>query len=158
MTDTDPTYVTPTGGAPFNQEVVASPWSADAAAFVTNDGEWWLKAVQAPSYNIGRVKVLGPVSSQTHQSVGVFRPLGRDTPIVTSGEVYGLDGEYQILFTTDADWQAAQEILFDYTGDVCVQDPFGEQKIVRIVSRSVDHDGTVANPRRTVTVGYIEVT
>jgi hypothetical protein len=158
MTLLGPSYLTPISGTPFNQEVVASPWSEEAAAFVTNDREWWVKAVSVPEFNLGRVTVRGPLSSRAEQSVGVFRPLGRDTPVVTSGDIYGLDGTYVFLFTTEAEWEAAQNILFAYSGNVCVQDPFGDQKIVRFVSRDVDHDGTVGNPRRTVTVGYIEVT
>lgn len=148
---------TPTGTTPFNQETVASPWSEEAAAFATNDGQWWIKAIAAPSYNLARVKVRGPLASNADQSVGVFRPLGRNTPIVTSGDIYGLDGTYVLMFTTDTEWEAAQSILFNYAGNVCVQDPFGGQKIVRFVSREVDEDGTVNNPRRIVTVGYIEV-
>lgn len=157
-------YRARTVGTTADQEVLSSPWSDEAAAFVTNDGKWWFKALGSgtpdcicPSYNISDVNVRGPVTAVAEQSYGVFRPLGRSTPVVVSGDVYGLDGEYVMLFTTDAEWTAAQGILFTHTGNVCVQTPFNEQKIIRFVSRSVEHGGTATRPWRTATVGYIEV-
>lgn len=140
-----------------NQETLSSPWSDEAAAFVENDGQWWVKALGSPSYNIGAVKVRGPVSFSRQQSAGVFRPLGRSSAVVVSGDIYGAEGEYVLLFRTEAEWQAAQSILFTHTGDVCVQDPFAGQRVVRFVSRSIEHIGTVGNPIRAVMVGYVEV-
>lgn len=144
-------------GITSSQEVLSSAWSDDAAAFAVNDGKWWLKAIGQPDYNIGDARVIGPLQDTITQSVGVFRPLGRSTPVVVSGEIYGSDGEYSILLIGDAEWEAAQQLLFGFTGDVCVQAPFGTQKIVRITSRSVEEEGTAALPRRTVSVGYVEV-
>jgi hypothetical protein len=157
-------YRARTVGVNTDLDVVSSAWSNEAAAFADNDGLWWFKALgtmrpdcTCPAMNIGGVKVRGPISTKTEQSVGVFRPLGRDTPIVTSGEIYGQDGAYTLMFVGDAEWDDAQGILFSHTGDVCVQDPFGGQKIIRFISRDVDTDGTAGQPRRTVTVGYVQV-
>lgn len=157
-------YRARTVGVKANLEVLSSAWSSDAAAFATNDGLWWFKALgtmlpdcTCPAMNISGVRVLGPLSSNVTQSVGVFRPLGRTTPVVVSGDIYGRDGDYSLLFVGDAEWEAAQAILFTFAGDVCVQDPFGTQRIVRFVSRSVTEEGTAEVPRRTVTVGYVEV-
>jgi hypothetical protein len=146
-------------GVKANQDVLSSAWSDEAAAFVTNDGGWWIKSVDADesAINIGNVKVQGPLSEDVQQSVGVFRPLGRTTSVVISGDIYGSDGQYNVTLVGDAEWQEAQGILFGYSGDVCIQDPFGYQKIVRFVSRSVQEQGTRAIPRRTVSVGYVEV-
>jgi hypothetical protein len=77
--------------------------------------------------------------------------------VVVSGDIYGSDGDYVLLFTTDAEWEAAQGILFSHTGDVAVQDPFNGQKRVRFVSRNVEFIGTTGRPVRAVTVGYVEV-
>ncbi len=145
-------------GVASTQEVLSSAWSSDAAAYVINDGKWWFKALGSPDLNIGDVTVLAPVSDNITQSVGVFRPLGRNTPVVVSGDIYGSDGEYSALFIGESEWSDAQGILFAFAGNVCVQDPFGRQKIVRFVSRSAEEEGTRQNPRRTVTVGYVEVT
>jgi hypothetical protein len=141
-----------------DQEVLSSAWSGDAAAFVTNDGQWWIKALGQPEFNIGRVNVRGPVQDNTVQSVGVFRPLGRSTPVVVAGEIYGSDGDYAVLLVGDDEWAAAQGVLFGFAGDICIQSPFGRQKIVRIISRSVQEEGTATRPRRTVSIGYVEVT
>lgn len=145
-------------GVTVGQEILSSAWSADAAAFVVNDGHWWIKALEQPEWNIGRAKVRGPVQDNTVQSVGVFRPLGRSTPVVVSGDIYGSDGDYAVLLVGEDEWQAAQGVLFSYSGDVCVQSPLGSQKIVRITNRSVLEEGTASQPRRTVTFGYVEVT
>jgi hypothetical protein len=157
-------YRARTIGVTGSLDVLSSAFSSDAAAFVTNDGKWWLKALGSkrpdcpcPALNIGGVTVRGPVQSNVQQSVGVFRPLGRNSSVVVSGDIYGSDGDYVLLFTTEAEWQAAQGILFSHTGDVAVQDPFNGQKRVRFVSRSVEHIGTVGRPVRAVTVGYVEV-
>jgi len=138
-------------------DVVSSAWSEEGAAYVTNDGAWWFKALGEPELNIGNISVRGPLSSRADQSIGVFRPLGRNTPVVTSGDIYGLDGTYVLMCVSDAEWQAAQGILFSFIGDVCVQDPLGEQKIIRIVSRDVQTEGTADRPIRSVTVGYVQV-
>lgn len=151
-------YRARTVGITSGQEVLSSPWSGDAAAYATNDGNWWIKALGSPTLNIGNVNVQGPIQENVTQSVGVFRPLGRSTPVVVSGEIYGSDGDYSILLVGEDEWDAAQGILFGFTGNVCVQDPFGNQKIVRLVSRTIQEEGTRANPRRTVTIGYVEVT
>lgn len=150
-------YRARTIGVKENQEVLSSPWSDDAAAYVINDGEWWIKALGSPELNIGRVKVRGPLAENVQQSVGVFRPLGRNTSVVVSGEIYGTDGQYEVMLIGADEWDSAQGVLFAFAGDVCVQDPFGRQKIVRFTSRKVREEGTKAQPRRTVSVGYVEV-
>ena len=150
-------YRARTVGTKTNQEVLSSAWSGDAAAFAINDGTWWIKAIGAPGSNIGGVNVRGPVQFSRNQSVGVFQPLGRAESVVVSGDIYGRIGEYVLLFSTDAEWVAAQGVLFTHTGDVVIQDPFNEQSIVRFVSRSVEHLGTAGRPLRAVTVGYVEV-
>ena len=157
-------YRSRTVGVATTQEVLSSAWSSDAAAYVTNDGGWWFKALGSkkpeclyPPMSIGNVTVRGPVQFTVDQSVGVFKPLGRGSAVVVSGETYGAEGSYTLLFTGEPEWVAAQDILFTFTGDVCIQDPFNGQRIVRLVSRSVEHLGTVGKPLRAVTVGYVEV-
>lgn len=141
------------------QSAVASPYSATGAAWVPNDGKWWLKATTDETLNVGGARVLGasPIQQTKDAAQGVFRPIGRDRPIVVTGEVYGYDGSYEVLAVGDEEWATLEALLFDYTGDVIVQSPFGETRTVRVISRSVSLDGTPTLPRRTISVGYVEV-
>ena len=138
---------------------VASPYSANGAAYVPNDGKWWLKATADETLNVGDARVLGagPIQQTREASQGVFRPLGRERAVVVTGEVYGFDGTYDVLAVGDAEWATLEALLLDYTGDIVVQSPFGETRTVRIVSRNVSIDGTPTLPRRIVSVAYVEV-
>lgn len=138
---------------------VASPYSANGAAWVPNDGKWWLKATTDETLNVGGARVLGssPIQQSREAAQGVFRPLGRDRAVVVTGEIYGYDGTYDVLAVGDAEWATLEALLLDYTGDIVVQSPFGETRTVRVVSRSVSVDGTPTLPRRVVSVGYVEV-
>lgn len=141
------------------QDAVASAYSATAAAWVPNDGAWWIKAPDAPTLNVGQARVLGgsPLSQSRDANVGVFRPLGRSSAVVVTGDVYGYDGTYDVLAVGEAEWAALEALLLDYTGDLIVQSPFGETRTIRVTSRSVTVDGTPTLPRRVVSVGYVEV-
>jgi hypothetical protein len=141
------------------QTAVASPYSANGAAWVPNDEKWWIKAPGDASLNVGGARVLGGSAiQQTREAAqGVFRPLGRDRAVVVTGEVYGYDGTYDVLAVGDAEWATLEALLLDYTGDLVVQSPFGETRTVRVVSRSVAIEGTPTLPRRIVSVAYVEV-
>jgi hypothetical protein len=139
------------------ESAVASPFTTGAAAWVPNDGKWWIKADGDEDLTIGGALVLGPVTVTREQNGGVFRPLGRSTPIVVTGDQYGLDGEYEVIVSGDTDWATAEPLLMSWTGDVIVQDPFGTTKRVQIVSREFTLEGAAGAPRRRVIVGYVEV-
>jgi hypothetical protein len=139
------------------QAAVASPFSLDAAAFLVNDGRWWFKALDDPSLNLGGALVNGPLSVERAQDTGVFRPLGSDRPVVVTGSVYGADGQYQVTVIGEPEWVASEPLLMRYTGDVIVQNPFGETKTVRFINRNFVQDGTPERPRRVVSVSYVEV-
>lgn len=141
------------------QDAVASAYASDAAAFAESDSAWWLKAPSDPALNVGAARVLGnsPISEERTANVGVFRPLGRSTAVVVTGDVYGYDGTYDVLAVGDTEWEALEALLFDYTGDLVVQSPFGDTKTVRVISRSVTTDGTPTLPRRIIAIGYVEV-
>lgn len=136
---------------------VAGPTTANAAAWVPNDGNWWLKAEGSPSLNIAHAQVKGPVKRSREQSGGVFRALGRQYPIVTVGDLYGLDGQYEIVVAGVDEWAAAEQLLMEFTGTVIVQDPFGNTSKVAIRSREFELLGTPTSPRRRVSIGYVEV-
>lgn len=147
-----------------NQDTIASGNSSPAAAFVTNDGQWWLKAIGSgirgcpcPAFNVGGANVRGPIQVNIEQEVGVFRPLGRRTAVVTAGEVYGSDGQYIVTATTDEEWQAFQDLLFTVRGDILVQDPSGDQKRIRLTGREVELAQSFTKPLRTITLSYVQV-
>lgn len=135
---------------------IASVWSSNSSVSVTNDGLWWLKVTTAPALNIGGARVLAGLDVKQESQVGVFRPLGRDRAVVVEGALGGFDGSYRVYCSTVEQWTALKALLASQA-TVLVQDPFGEQKYVRIVSRGLQQVGTASNPQRTVQVDYIEV-
>ena len=148
----------------YEQDAVAGPYSEDAATLVTNDGKWWLKAqgsglvgCPCPALNIGGARVRGPVDTSIESKTGVFYPLGRDRAVVVTGDVYGQDGTYEVTVIGQSEWDSGRELLLEWMGNVIVQDPFGDQKVVRIVKRSVTQGGTTGVPWWTVALDYVEV-
>lgn len=150
--------------ATVGQDTITSPNSEVAAAYVANDGKWWIKALGSglpgcpcPAYNMSDLRVRGPIGITTEQNIGVFRPLGRDTPVVVAGDLYGDDGEYVITFLTDAEWEDARTLFYDWTGDTLVQDPSGGQKVIRVTNRSMEHSISFSHPKRDLTITYVQV-
>jgi hypothetical protein len=139
------------------ESAVASPFTTGAAAWVPNDGKWWIKADGNADLTIGGALVLGPLKFDKAANVGVFRPLGRSTPVVITGDQYGLDGEYEIVVSGDDAWAVAEPLLMSWTGDVIVQDPFGTSKRIQITRRQFSLEGAAGAARRRVSIGYVEV-
>jgi len=133
-----------------------SAWSSSVSAFISNDNNWWFKAVNNPSYNAGAVRVMRGASETIVESNGTFRPIGRNTSIVVSGSIYGDDGNYTIMFTTDAEYNAFDALLKSQDL-ILVQDPYNTQKYVKLVQRSSTLGGTAGRRLREVKVDYIEV-
>jgi hypothetical protein len=109
-----------------------------------------------PVLGLSGVRVLTGIDESREAQVGVFRPIGRERAVVIDGGLGGWDGSYRIVVKTDAEWQDLEALLASRT-TVLVQDPFGYQKHVRFVSRSVTLEGTPTAPFRVATVGYVEV-
>lgn len=135
---------------------VASDWSSSASVTVTNDGGWWVKAIAAPSLNKGAVRVLDGLKESIEEDLGVFRPKGRTTALVVSGSLYGRDGGFEIATLGDTEFDGVYALL-RHQGVLLVQDPFGDQKYVRITSRAVSTTGAASAPIRRITLGYVEV-
>jgi hypothetical protein len=135
---------------------IASPWSTPSTVPVTLDTSWWFKPVTAPSLAIAAVRVEAGLDVRQTVQQGVFRPIGRDGAIVVDGGAGGLDGSYTVHLSTRAEWEALRALL-DARSTVLVQDPFGEQKLVRFGERSLKQLGTYDNPQRVVQLDYVEV-
>jgi hypothetical protein len=136
--------------------VAVSSYSSAATAAITNDGLWWVKSTDSPSLNYGGVRVLEGVGVAVEENLGVFRAIGRSEPIVVSGTIGGQDGSYTILTLGVAEWDSIYA-LATHQGTLLIQDPFGQQKYVRAVSRNWKQTGATTAPRREVNVGYVEV-
>jgi hypothetical protein len=136
--------------------LIASAWSASSTAFISNDGNWWLKSPTSPSLNIAAARVLTGLELTQTVEAGVFRPIGRGNAVVIEGSAGGWDGTYRVYTSSSAEW-AALKALLDSQATILVQDPFGEQKYIRVVSRQMTQAGTAAEPQRTLQLGYVEV-
>jgi hypothetical protein len=140
----------------LGENLSTSNYSANLTVAISNDATWWFKAVNDSVLNIGGVRVANGIQEGFTESVAVFRPLGRTTPVVVGGYVYGNDGQYTITTINDSEFNLLETIL-RYQGKLLVQDPYGTQKYVRLVSRSWQMGGTSGRRIRRVSVDYVEI-
>lgn len=137
-------------------EVVASNWSATSNVSVSNDGGWWLKAVTTPALNQGAVGVQGGFSVERVEQAGVFRPLGRGTAVVVTAGLQGEDGKLRIRTGTRATFDGVW-LLCCHVGTLLLQTPDGDQRFIRVTSRSYQREGTVNSPLTVIELGFVEV-
>jgi hypothetical protein len=140
----------------LGENLSTSNYSANLTVAISNDATWWFKAVNDSALNIGGVRVANGIQEGFTESVAVFRPLGRTTPVVVGGYVYGNDGQYTITTINDSEFNSLETIL-RYQGKLLVQDPYGTQKYVRLISRSWQLGGTSGRRIRRVSVDYVEI-
>lgn len=139
----------------LGDNVVASDYGSTASVTVTNDGSWWLKAITAPSLNVGAVRILEGLDELIEEDLGIFRPKGRSTALVVSGTIYGRDGTYRIVTSTSSEWDAVYAIA-RHQGAILVQDPFGDQKYIRLTARRWVTTGATSALRRQLDLTYVE--
>lgn len=142
--------------AVLGENTIASTWSSNATAAITNDGMWWFKAIAQPDINASSVKVLDGLDETQLEDVGVFRPIGREAAVVVAGNIFGQDGSYRVVCSGDAEWDAIADIIA-HQGTLLVQDPFGTQKYVRLISRKKVTNGAASAARREYDLGYVQV-
>lgn len=136
--------------------VANSAWSTVQTVSVTSDSKYWLKAVADPTLNYGDATVLNRLGVTIEENLGVFRPIGRNLPIVVSGTIGGSDGELEIVTTTSGAWTAVYALAtYQYT--ILLQEPTNEQKYVRFVGRSWEEQQVGAVSQRILRITYIEV-
>jgi hypothetical protein len=135
-----------------------SAWSTVQQVLITNDLTWWFKAVEEPDLNIGSIRVLAQLDTTIEEPNTVFRPLGATRPIVVAGPLQGEDGIYSIKTLTEAEYDEFYPLM-THQGTILVQDPAGNQKYVRITSRTWQaeskQDGVIY---RDIDLAYVEVT
>ena len=144
-------------GVNASSEEFPSAWSTVQQVLITNDETWWFKAVTSPSINLGSIRVLAELDTNIDEPNTVFRPLGATRPIVVAGPLQGEDGIYSIKTINETEWDNLYPLI-EYQGTILVQDPLGNQKYIRIISRTWSaeskQDGTVY---RDIDLAYVEV-
>jgi len=134
-----------------------SAWSTVQQVLITSDDTWWFKAIEDPTINIGSVRVLAQLDTNIDEPNTVFRPLGKTRPIVVAGPLQGEDGIYSIKTVTEAEWDDIYPLV-THQGTILVQDPYGNQKYIRITARTwaaeSKTDGTIF---RDLDLAYVEV-
>lgn len=143
-------------GVDSNSNEFPSDWGTVQQVLVTNDDTWWFKAVEKPTINKGSVRVLKELSVSVQEPNTVFRPLGATRPIVVSGPIQGEDGGYNIKTVTETEWDNIYPLIV-HQGIILVQDPFANQKYIRIVDREWTAETQSGNIYRDITLRYVEV-
>jgi hypothetical protein len=143
-------------GVDSNSNEFPSAWGTVQQVLITNDETWWLKCINNSSLNQGNVRVLKQIDVKVMEPNTVFRPLGTNRPIVVSGPIQGEDGGYNIKTVTEAEWDAIQPLI-NFQGTLLVQDPYGNQKYIRIVNRQWQAETQAGNIYRDINLTYVEV-
>lgn len=139
---------------------LASAWSSPVTTVSTTGSAltWCFRTFNATTFSdeVLDARVLADVSIKQEELVGVFRPLGRSTPIVVHGDLEGYDGSWTIRTTGTSERDALLKII---NGQrlALVQDPFGGYRYVRIVGRSWTISGSSSSPNYEFAVDYVEV-
>ena len=141
-----------TGGLTFT-----SAWTTPGAVAISIAADWNLKCPTLPSINRVGVQVVDQPSEELTEDLGIFRPLDRRYPVVVAGQLGGWDGTLTLVTTTAAEWNAIKALL-ESQKVLYLESPFGWSKYIRITSGAkVDILGTLASPRRRISVSYIQV-
>jgi hypothetical protein len=135
---------------------VSSSFTATVPVSIASRVEWTFVAPDDPTIKVTGVTVKIPLNSQVTESVGIFRPLGREKAVVVGTTIFGIDGEYEFFTVGDTEWTAL-EPLMTYQGSFFVTDPIGRSKYVRFTSRNLTEEGPSGNLRRRLRVSYVEV-
>ncbi len=136
--------------------VANSAYSTVATVTITSDAKFWIKAIATPSLNYGAATILNRLGVTVEENLGVFRPLGRNLPIVVSGSMGGSDGELQAVTTSSAEWDAIYALAI-YQDTILLQEPTNEQKYVRFVARDWEEVLIGSNKQRILRIAYVEV-
>lgn len=137
---------------------LTSAWTTPGAVGITIAADWNLKCPTLPSLNRTNVQVIEQPGEEMTEDLGVFRPLDRRYPVVVAGQLGGWDGTLTIFTTTAAEWNAIRALL-ESQRVLYLESPFTSYgKYIRITSGArLELMGTLAAPRRRISVSYIQV-
>jgi hypothetical protein len=133
-----------------------SSWSVTQQVLITNDTTWWFKCITTPSLNQGSIRVLKQLDVVVEEPNTIFRPLGAIKPIIVAGPLQGEDGAYNIKTVTESEWNYFYPLL-KHQGKILVQDPFGNQKYIRITDRKWTAETQSGNVYRDIIAKYVEI-
>jgi hypothetical protein len=119
--------------------------------------EWWLKDVSAPSLNT-TVEVQPPLDTKDTESLGVFRPLGRNRAVVVADALTGEEGTLRVEFFDQAAYDAFLALRARQR-PLLLQGPTGENLYVRLLAeRSTSYVVSAGSVRfRRVAVPFVTV-
>jgi hypothetical protein len=143
-------------GIDSNSNERPSGWSVIQQVLITNDSSWWFKCIADSDLNLGSVRVLKELDVQVDEPNTVFRPLGSSYPTIVAGPLQGEDGAYNIKTVTEDEWDDIYPLI-THQGKLLVQDPFGNQKYIRITDRKWTAETQSGNIYRDITLTYVEV-
>ena len=135
---------------------IASNYTTSDQIAVTSDGTYWIKAVDLPSLNANGFRILTNVDVTQEQTLGVFKPIGRETTVVVLGDLYGEDGKYQIVTQGESEWDSLYDLI-THEGILLVQYPFQTQKYLQVTSRNWTSTGGSQNIIRDLSLDYVVV-
>ena len=135
---------------------ITSAWgTATSSVTSTNDGTWWIKDPNDSTRNKGALAILADPEFSVEENNAVLRPIGRALPVVIAGAIGGADAAIDIAVTS-AQWSAVKTLITSQRV-LLLQDPWGEQRYIRITDRSYTRTGTVTAARYYAKVSFVEV-
>ena len=143
-------------GVDSNSIEYPSGWSVIQQVLITNDSTWWFKCVEDSDLNLGSVRVLKELDVQVDEPNTIFRPLGSNYPVVIAGPLQGEDGAYNLKTVTETEWDNIYPLI-THQGKLLIQDPFGNQKYIRITDRKWTAETQSGNVYRDITLKYVEI-
>jgi len=143
-------------GVDSNSIEYPSGWGVIQQVLITNDSTWWFKCIEDEALNLGSVRVLKELDVVVDEPNTIFRPLGSNYPIVVAGPLQGEDGAYNLKTVTETEWDNIYPLI-THQGKLLIQDPFGNQKYVRITDRKWTAETQSGNVYRDITLKYVEI-
>lgn len=141
--------------ATLNGAPITSGPSGLLSSLLSADG-WNLKVPETSALNVINTSVVGTISENINEDLGVFRPLDRRFPVIDAGTMTGWDGELRLNTSTASEWSAIQDVI-EAQKVLLLESPFGWSKYIRIVNGAkVSTLGTPTAPFRSVTMSYVE--
>jgi len=143
-------------GVDSNSIEYPSGWSVIQQVLITNDSTWWFKCIEDSDLNLGSVRVLKELDVKVDEPNTIFRPLGSNYPIIVAGPLQGEDGAYNLKTVTEDEWDNLYPLI-THQGKLLIQDPFGNQKYVRVTDRKWTAETQSGNVYRDITLNYVEI-
>jgi hypothetical protein len=143
-------------GVDSNSIEYPSGYSVIQQVLITNDSTWWFKCIENSDLNLGSVRVLKELDVQVDEPNTIFRPLGSSYPIVVAGPLQGEDGAYNLKTVTEDEWDDLYPLI-THQGKLLIQDPFGNQKYIRVTDRKWTAETQSGNVYRDITLNYVEI-